>query len=450
MSDFKTLLFDSIDQHASDVVNLLCDLINHKPLNLGSRGSGQEFATQTWLKEYLANAGFENVDSWAVDPEKKRPNVVAVLKGAGGGNSLVFNGHVDVVPVHDFQGHRWTVDPWSATVKDGSVYGRGASDMLGGIAAMVWAAKAILDHGRKLKGDLFVESVVGEESGENHLGTKACIDRGYTAPFAIIGEPTKGEIQPVTCGTFMFDITVTGKDIHTSMKNLTMYPQRYGIPHGSDVGVDAIAKGIKYMNAFRELEANWGFRWRHPVLGGGGQPVPWAREGVGAFSITPALIDGGTYFGSIAGYCKMTCQVYYPSWITAKQAWQEIKEAIAAVSVTDDWLKNNPPTLRVDRFLEGDEEYFLWEPNEVSMDHEGCKTLASAWKQATGRDAVFSGFNAVCDATVFGKAGVPATIFGPGDLSTGVHGPDERIAIKDLIDCCKAYAAMAIDWCGLV
>jgi acetylornithine deacetylase/succinyl-diaminopimelate desuccinylase-like protein len=105
--------------------------------------------------------------------------------------------------------------------------------------------------------------------------------------------------------------------------------------------------------------------------------------------------------------------------------------------------------LRVDKSLEGSGDYFLWEPDEVPMDHDGCKTLASAWKQTTGQDAVFSGFNAVCDATVFGKAGIPAVIFGPGDLSTGVHGPYERIAIDDLINCCKTYAAMAIDWCGV-
>ena len=105
--------------------------------------------------------------------------------------------------------------------------------------------------------------------------------------------------------------------------------------------------------------------------------------------------------------------------------------------------------MRVDKSLEGREEYFLWEPNEVSMDHEGCKTLASAWRQATNRDAVFSGFKTVCDATLFGKAGIPAIIFGPGDLSTGVHGPDERIDIEDLVQGCKTYATMVVDWCGL-
>jgi len=295
---------------------------------------------------------------------------------------------------------------------------------------------------------LFIESVPGEESNEGYLGTRSCIERGYVAQLAVVGEPTAGEIQPVTCGTFMFDITILGKDIHTSMKNLTIYPQRYGIPQGSEIGVDAIVKGTKYIALFQELERNWGLRWRHPVLGSGGYPVPLDKEGIGAFSITPALIEGGTYFGSLAGYCKMTCQVYYPSWIPAKEVWEEIKLAIKSVSATDDWLKSNPPVLRVDRALEGDEEYFLWEPSEVPVNHPGCVTLANAWKQATGRDAQFSGFKAVCDATLFSKAGIPAIIFGPGDLSTGVHGPNERISVTKMLECCKAYAALIIDWCG--
>lgn len=444
----KKQIFEYIDRHDEDLVDLLCRLIELKPLNLGTRGSGQEGAAQQWLAKRLKEMGFDEVDSWAVDENGTRPNVVATIKGVGGGNSLIYNGHVDVVPVHEYQRNRWTVEPWKATVKDQMVYGRGAGDMLAGLAAMVGAGKAILEQGIKLKGSLHVESVPGVESGESYLGTGACIKRGYLAPFAVVGEPTAGEIQPVTCGTFMFDMTIPGKDIHTSMKNLTIYPQRHGLPHGSDVGVDAIAKAVKYITAFQELERTWGFRWRYPVLGGGGQPTPTDREGVGAFTITPALIEGGTYFGSLAGYCKMTIQVYYPPWVPPKEIWSEIKQVVESVSSTDDWLTEHPPVLRVDKAIEGKEEYFMWESNEVSMDHPGCNALASAWKQATGRDAIFAGFKAVCDVTVLGKAGIPAIVFGPGDLSAGVHGPDERVPIKALMDCCKAYAAMAVDWCG--
>lgn len=447
-SDHRNRIFTYIEEHREDMVGLLSRLIELKPVNLGTPSSGQEFAAQDWLKRRLIELGFD-VDYWSERESPSRPNVVASIKGVGGGRSLILNGHVDVVPVHDFQLHRWTVDPWKATIKEDEVYGRGTSDMLGGLVSMICAAKAVLDQGLRVKGNVFVESVPGEESNEGFLGTRSCIDRGYVAPLAVIGEPTAGEIQPVTCGTFLFDITIPGKDIHTSMKNLTIYPQRYGLRHGSAVGVDAIAKATKYITLFQELERNWGFRWRHPILGSGGQPIPVDKEGVGAFTITPALIEGGTYFGSLAGYCKMTCQVYYPSWVSGREVWEEIKVAIKSVSATDDWLKDNPPILKVDKTLDGNEHHFIWEPNEVPVDHAGCKALASAWKTATGREALFSGFKAVCDATLFGKEGIPAIIFGPGDLSTGVHGPDEKISVQRMLDCCKTYAALIMDWCEI-
>ena len=134
----KKQIFQYIDRHDEDLVDLLCRLIELKLLNLGTQGSGQEGAAQQWLAKRLKEIVFGKVDSWAVDEKGIRPNVVATINGVGGGNSLIYNGHMDVVPVHDYQRNRWTVDPWKATVKDHMVYGRGAGDMLAGLALMVW------------------------------------------------------------------------------------------------------------------------------------------------------------------------------------------------------------------------------------------------------------------------------------------------------------------------
>jgi acetylornithine deacetylase len=245
-------------------------------------------------------------------------------------------------------------------------------------------------------------------------------------------------------------MTVPGKEIHTAQKNVTAYPQRYGVPHGSLVGVDAIGKTIKYLTAFQEMERNWVFRWRHPILGGGGQPVPRDQEGVGVFTITPTLIEGGTYPASLAGYCKVTSQVYYPSWMRGPEVWAEVKKVIQSISLTDDWLRDHPPKLLIDKSIEGTDDYMpQWQPNEVAMDNEGVKATANAWEEATGEQTIISGFKAVCDVTYFGNEGIPAIIFGPGDFSRGVHGPDECISIDDMVKCCKTYAALALDWCGI-
>jgi acetylornithine deacetylase len=447
----KERLFEYLDSHRNELTTFLCKLIELKPVNPGIPGKGQELAAQEWIREQMVGIGFDKVDFWAEDSAKRRPNVVGTIRGVTGGRSLIFNGHVDVVPVYEAQLPRWSRNPWKAEVSDGKVWGRGASDMLGGIASMIFAAKAVKDIGVKLKGDLYVESVSGEESNEGgKIGTVATVQRGYRAPLAIIGEPTKGEIQTVTCGTFLFEMTVPGKEIHTAQKNVTAYPQRYGVPHGSLVGVDAIGKTIKYLTAFQEMERNWVFRWRHPILGGGGQPVPRDQEGVGVFTITPTLIEGGTYPASLAGYCKVTSQVYYPSWMRGPEVWAEVKKVIQSISLTDDWLRDHPPKLLIDKSIEGTDDYMpQWQPNEVAMDNEGVKATANAWEEATGEQTIISGFKAVCDVTYFGNEGIPAIIFGPGDFSRGVHGPDECISIDDMVKCCKTYAALALDWCGI-
>ncbi len=432
------------------MVDFICKLIEFKPVNHVGEGRSEELAVQNWIREHLKTSGFSNIDYWTADSEEKRPNIVTTLKGSEHDKSLIYNGHVDVVPVYDNQLPRWTVDPWTPTIKNGMIYGRGACDMFGGVTSMIWAAKALLENNSKLKGNLYVECVSGEESNEGgSLGTNSTIERGYDAPFAIITEPTNCEIHTNTCGTFIFEMTIPGKEIHTSMRNLTIFPQRYGIQHGSDVGVDAIDKAVKYLNAFRELERNWNFRWKHPVLGGGGYPTSTDYQGVGIFSFTPTLIEGGTYIASLPGYCRITFQIYYPSWLTANEVWDEVKNVTESVSANDDWLKTHPPTLKIDKSMEGDLDYIpIWDPNEVPVNHEGCQTLASAWKKVTGEEAIFSGFKATCDATYFGKRNIPAIVFGPGDLSMGAHGPDERVSIDDVIKCCKTCAAMAVQWCS--
>ena len=110
--------------------------------------------------------------------EPGRENCVAVLRGSGGGRSLILNGHVDVVPPQPAE--QWTgADPWSGRVADGQVWGRGACDMKGGLIAAVFAIRALASSNVRRKGDLLLHAVVGEEMMEHELGTTACIERGY-------------------------------------------------------------------------------------------------------------------------------------------------------------------------------------------------------------------------------------------------------------------------------
>src|SRR5690606_21579479 len=146
-----------------------------------------------------------------------RANVMAVLKGTGEKPALVFNGHLDVVPVGDTP---WTYDPFGAVNVGGRLYGRGTSVMKGGLVAMVMAVEALKKAGATLKGDLIISGVADEETGA--LGAKAWVQAGGLQGVGaiVIGEPTNLEVYIAEKGAFWLEITTYGKTAHGSMPDL--------------------------------------------------------------------------------------------------------------------------------------------------------------------------------------------------------------------------------------
>jgi len=442
MESAKREILEYLDRNRTEIIDFLCEFISKKSVNPGTPGKGEELEAQNWIKEQFDGFGFDRVDYWFPDEEKKRPNVVGVIEGKGKGRSLKLQGHCDVVPVPESELPQWTSDPWKGTVGDGRVYGRGASDTKGGNTAMFWAAKALIDCGIELEGDLYAESVVGEESQEGEtIGAANTVKRGYKSSFAIVSEPTNCELHVESPGIFFFELLILGKSTHTGARNQVIFPQRYGLDTGSSIGVDAISKMRMFLDLFERLELQWNQRWRSQVLGGGGYPLPNDKQGVGFFTINPSFIEGGTYLGSVPGHCKLTGCVWYPGWVGLDAVIAELQERVSALAQTDDWLRETPPQLRAPVLQS-------WGPTKISVDHEGVKTLASSFEEVTGKKAIHSGFRAVCDATFLNDNGVPALPFGPGDLGAGVHGPNEYVLIDELIECAKVYATTALNWCG--
>jgi len=441
METEKKKVVDYIENNKDRIVQFLCDFISKKSISRGTPGTGEELEAQEWLRTQFKNLGFADIDFWYPDKGQNRPNVVAKVKGNGTGRSIIFQGHVDVVPVPDSEITTWNTDPWKGTVRDGKVFGRGSSDTKAGITGMIWAAKAILDCGGELKGDILVESTIGEESQEGEtIGAAGAVKRGYKAPFAIVAEPTNCEIHTESAGIFLFELTVFGKSVHTASRNQVIFPQRYGIPVGSSVGVDAITKMKMFLDLFERLEIQWNQRWRSPILGGGGYPVPSDKQGVGLFTINPSFIEGGIYLGSVPSHCKLTCNVWYPSWIKVDEVIVELRDRVEALSKTDDWLRENPPQFKAPVLQN-------WRPFRVSIEHEGVKTLAFSYEEVTRQKAMHSGFKATCDATWLNELGIPAVVFGPGGLELGVHGVNENVPIEELLLCTKVYAMTALNWC---
>src|SRR5579863_7194921 len=176
LTDLEQKVCDAIDAAKDDLVALTSELIAFDTTARNPRDPPrQEAALQEHLASRLRGAGAE-IDLFEPDagamaarplvPEgldfAGRPQLIARVAGGGGGRSLVFNGHIDVVSGEPFD--QWTSDPFSPEVRDGRLYGRGACDMKGGIAAMVLATETLAGLGIQLAGDLLVATNTDEES----------------------------------------------------------------------------------------------------------------------------------------------------------------------------------------------------------------------------------------------------------------------------------------------
>jgi len=145
---------------------------------------------------------------WPGRNYSERPNVDAVLRGSGGGRSLVLSGHIDTVPADTPM--EWRHPPFAAEIQTGRLYGRGAWDMKAGVAMNLTVLRALARLGRRLKGDLIFETVVDEEFGGAN-GTLAARLRGYTAEAAVIGEPTFLHVCPAQRGGRVLHILLQGR-----------------------------------------------------------------------------------------------------------------------------------------------------------------------------------------------------------------------------------------------
>lgn len=386
---------------------------------------GNEKAGQKIIKKKLQELGFE-VDEFEVEDEKikkfpganlghkneGRPNIVGVLKGSGGGKSLILNGHIDTMPYGERE--QWTRDPFLGRVVDGEMYGLGATDMKASLSAMILAAEVIKCLGIQLKGDLIIESVVDEEGGGN--GTMACVERGYKADGAIVGEPTQLHLQTAHMGFLFHEIKVSGKSLHSS--------QLWE-------GVNAIDKAIKIYHSLKELERHWLMIQRHPLL-----PGPTINLGV---------LEGGISGSIVPNSCTMkTCLHYHPKQneeneVTRDRVKKEVLEAIEIAVESDPWLKANPPQVSI--YQEG----FGF---ETPLNHPLVQGMKETLKEVLD-GVVIEGMQAGCDARTLSAFGqTPTIILGCGNPQN-CHCVDESVPVDQFISLIEIYTRFIISWCEI-
>jgi acetylornithine deacetylase len=361
----------------SEVADLAAALVRIDSVNpaLIAGGAG-ELEMAAFVAAWLGQAGLE-VE--VVEPVPGRPSVIGVARGTGGGRTLLLNAHLDTVGTEAMEA------PFAARIEDGRLYGRGAYDMKGALAAAMLAVADAASLG--LSGDVILTAVADEEVAS--LGTEAVLER-VVADAAIVCEPTELQVAIAHRGFAGFEIETHGVAAHGSRP---------------DLGVDAIAKMGHVLVALEELDRRLQAGRRHPLVGTG--------------SLHASLIEGGQEFSSYPARCLLTGERRTLPGETAAEIEADLRAAAGDAEV---------------RLLVSREAF------EVDEGHE----LVRAVGAAAGLPGVI-GVPFWTDAALVRAAGIPTVLFGPA--GEGAHAAVEWVDVSSLERCRAVYAAVATAVC---
>jgi acetylornithine deacetylase len=429
----EAAVFEAIEQRRDDLVSLAKELIAFDTTaRTFDEPPRQEAALQSFLARRLEAIGAE-VDVWEPQAEDLaghpqvprglafagRPQLIARISGERGDRSLLFNGHIDVVPADPVE--RWTSDPFVPQVRDGRLYGRGAVDMKGGVAAMVLAVETLAGVGVRAPHDILVNTVTDEESCG--AGTLASLEHGLRATAAVVPEPSDLSVVTACRGILNLTVTVPGRSAHATMRQ----------PDWRAGGaVNAIDKAAIVLLAVERLARDWSQRpdLRHDLL-----PPP---------IILPTLIDGGEWKVSYPAACTIFFDIaYVPAQVDDQGAGAAVRDEVARWIANgtrhDPWLAENPPTL----------EWGLdMPPGEVKPGEEIVRCLREASELTCGRSAL-GGLDSWHDtASLIRVGGISAVDFGPSTTDNAgrplMHAIDEHVAIDDLVATAQVLALTAL------
>lgn len=334
------------------------------------------------------------IDVEVTEVEPGRPNVVGVLDGSRRGPSLMFCGHLDTVGV---EGMNLPFDPIE---RDGRLYGRGAGDMKGGLAAMIEAARLLADSGGLKAGRLIVAAVVDEEY--ESIGAEALV-KNWHADAAVVTEPTDLEVAIGHKGFSWVEIKVAGRAAHGSR------PLE---------GRDAILRMGRVLSELEGLNNELQSRPPHPVLG---NP-----------SLHGSLIEGGRELSTYPDWCLLRMERRTVTGESEDVALAEVREILSGLKLRD-------PELEAEARL-----MFSRRPYETPEEHDLPRMLEQAVEN-TGHSTKRAGMTYWTDAAILGDAGIPSVIFGPG--GAGYHGLEEYVRVDDVIACRDALIKLARDYC---
>lgn len=396
--------------------------------------SGAEEPAAAFFEDALRDLGMEPerilLDSSRIEglpyyacpcsPDNGRYNLLACHhpSGRGHGRSVLFNGHLDIVPTgpHDM----WSRSPYEPAIVDGWLHGRGSGDMKAGLICALTAYKALRELGLQPAGTVGFNAVLDEENTGN--GTLASVHalqnalaRAKLSDFdaVVIPEPFGETLLSAQVGVCWLSVRITGKPAHVAYMNS---------------GINPIEAGIAIMADLKQLEAEWnapGFR--HPAFADQAHPI----------NFNLGHIEGGEWHSSVPCVCTLDIRVSFYPGMEPGQVRAALSERIKAAAVRAN------PSLRVDI-----EHHGQYAPACLfDLDAPAMRVLAQAHEKVVGAPPRTLACTATTDAKHFHTADVPVTCYGPE--ARNIHGIDEAVSIASMKRVAAAMAQYMADWCGL-
>lgn len=400
----QSALRAAVARRREQLIELAAELVRRRTV-LGAEELGQSL-----VAEWLARIGFavERIEPSASEaladpyagypalPYAGRTSVVGRLPGSGGGSSLHLSGHIDVVPIDP--GDAWIHDPWAGVVADGRLWGRGAGDMKGGLAAYIIAAAAVAEVCDDLRGDLIFSSVIEEECGGN--GMWSVIHAGYDCDATLIGEPSGLQLGYAATGVVWARLGVRGESGHSA----------WGGRHGP---FDKLAAAVA---ALRQLETEINRGVIDPVF---------ASASDWPYGMTVGQIEGGVWTSSAPAELAARVRFGFGRDHDPAEIQDRIRSAVAEAS----------PDAQV-TFEAFRARAWCGDPTGPLSD-----LLATAHIAELSAETRPTAFTATNDGRYV--AG-PCLSFGP--IADSYHGKDEWVDVESLIQTASVVASATAAW----
>jgi acetylornithine deacetylase len=415
-------VLQQLEASVPDLIHMAAALVQMPSVS----GTDAENEAQASVAASMARDGLD-VDHWQIDlaqtvahpdfpgmevARTEAWGLVGRLSGAGDGATLMLNGHIDVVPTGDVDA--WLIDPFGGEVTDGRLLGRGSCDMKAGLVAAYWAVQAIRRSGVRLRGDLLLASVQGEEDGG--LGTFATLQRGWGADACVIPEPTSLDIIPANSGALTFRLRVRGLATHAARRS---------------EGISAIDKFWPIWRALTDLE-----RRRHQEVD------PLAARWALAHPISIGTMRAGDWASSVPDLVVAEGRIGVAIGEPVEHARADLEQAVADACADDAWLAEHPVEVEWwgGQFASG----------RIPADSDLVDRVADAHCTATQRPRpdVYGAPYGSDLRLLTGLGAIPTVQYGPGDAAHA-HGPMEAVAVDDMITTARTLAVLAVDICGV-